>query len=54
MKMGLSRILHSHENAPKDTFVLRRSVLGNMRAMGLAAVAACIGPTPSSSHTADR
>jgi hypothetical protein len=54
MKMGLSRILNYIPNVSKYTFVLTRPAVINMRAMGLAAVAAFFGPTPSSSHTADR
>ena len=52
--MGLSRILNNQLTVSKNTFVLTRPAVVNMRAMGLAAVAACFGPTPSSSHTADR
>ena len=55
MKMGLSHILHDYELAPKDTIVLGSVIVKqNVRHGPGRLWAPCFGPTPPSSHTADR
>ena len=53
--MGLSHILQTYEHPPKYTFVLGSDNVGqNVRHGPGQLWLTCLGPTPSSSHTADR